>query len=96
MTIEDLHWADPTILELLLPIISEIERRRFIVATARPEFAPPCPATDISPPWSDSPDRREAETRVRITKGSGCRPRFDRHDPHGRRTALHRGADQDG
>ena len=36
---EDLHWIDPTSLELLVTLLAEIEQEKvFILATARPEF----------------------------------------------------------
>jgi predicted ATPase len=42
---EDLHWIDPTSLELLSLAVDETkELRLLIVATARPEFAPPWPS----------------------------------------------------
>jgi predicted ATPase/class 3 adenylate cyclase len=42
---EDLHWIDPTSLELLTLAIDQIQRQRImLVATARPEFTPPWPS----------------------------------------------------
>jgi predicted ATPase len=72
MTVEDLHWVGPTTLELLLLTVTEIERRRvLIVATARPEFAPPWPSyRHVSTMLLTRLDRREAEALVSgITKG---------------------------
>ena len=44
MLYEDLHWIDPTSLELLSLAIEQIrDQRIFLVATARPEFTPPWP-----------------------------------------------------
>jgi predicted ATPase len=41
---EDLHWIDPTSLELLSLAIEQVrDQRILLVATARPEFAPPWP-----------------------------------------------------
>jgi predicted ATPase len=41
---EDLHWIDPTSLELLSLAIEDIGRQRILLlATARPEFTPPWP-----------------------------------------------------
>jgi class 3 adenylate cyclase len=41
---EDLHWIDPTSLELLSLAIDEVRGQRIlVVATARPEFTAPCP-----------------------------------------------------
>ena len=45
MVFEDLHWIDPTSLELLTRIVEEASRLRLMVlATARPEFVVPWPA----------------------------------------------------
>jgi predicted ATPase/class 3 adenylate cyclase len=45
MTFEDLHWLDPTTLELLSLAVAEIKRLRLLmVATARPEFTAPWPS----------------------------------------------------
>lgn len=44
MTFEDLHWIDPTSLELLTRIIDLAPALPLmVIATARPEFAPPWP-----------------------------------------------------
>jgi class 3 adenylate cyclase/tetratricopeptide (TPR) repeat protein len=52
---EDLHWADPSTLDLLDLVLEEApERRLFVVMTARPEF---------EAPWSDS----RQLTSVRLT-----------------------------
>ncbi|HWE21885.1 MAG TPA: AAA family ATPase [Hyphomicrobiaceae bacterium] len=41
---EDLHWIDPTSLELLSHVVEEASRLRLLlVGTARPEFTPPWP-----------------------------------------------------
>jgi class 3 adenylate cyclase/tetratricopeptide (TPR) repeat protein len=41
---EDLHWIDPTSLELLSLTIEQVrDQRILLVATARPEFTPPWP-----------------------------------------------------
>jgi class 3 adenylate cyclase/predicted ATPase/ABC-type transport system involved in cytochrome c biogenesis ATPase subunit len=45
MIFEDLHWIDPTSLELLTRIVEEASSYRLMVlATARPEFSAPWPA----------------------------------------------------
>ena len=42
---EDVHWADPSTLELLGSLLADAPTRRvLIVMTARPEFEPPWPA----------------------------------------------------
>jgi DNA-binding SARP family transcriptional activator len=38
LTLEDLHWADEPLLELVARLIEEVTGPLFIVATARPEF----------------------------------------------------------
>src|SRR5215469_3739052 len=45
MLFEDLHWIDPTSLELLTAIVDRVQRLRvLLLATARPEFTPPWPS----------------------------------------------------
>ncbi len=42
LVVEDLHWADPTTLEMLEQIVKEVSSARLcLVLTARPEFAAP-------------------------------------------------------
>ena len=42
---EDIHWADPSTLELLSLLLADASRQRiFVVMTARPEFTPPWPS----------------------------------------------------
>jgi predicted ATPase len=48
--VEDLHWADPTTLDLLNALVAAIPSSRVLALfTARPDFAPPWPnsATDL-------------------------------------------------
>jgi predicted ATPase len=45
MVFEDLHWVDPTSLELLSQIVDQVSSQRVVLlATARPEFTPPWPS----------------------------------------------------
>ena len=45
MVFEDMHWIDPTSLELLSLAIDQIKSARILMlATARPEFTPPWPS----------------------------------------------------
>lgn len=45
MLFEDLHWIDPTSLELLMAMVDRVQRLPVLVlATARPEFTPPWPS----------------------------------------------------
>jgi predicted ATPase/class 3 adenylate cyclase len=44
MIFEDIHWIDPTSLELLAAIVEHVPQLRvLLLATARPEFTPPWP-----------------------------------------------------
>jgi predicted ATPase len=44
MVFEDLHWIDPTSLELLTRVVELVpELRVLVLATARPEFSAPWP-----------------------------------------------------
>src|SRR5262249_32319062 len=45
MVFEDLHWVDPTSLQQLSLTVDQIpDQRILLLATARPEFAPPWPS----------------------------------------------------
>jgi len=45
MLFEDLHWIDPTSLELLTAIVDRVQRLPvLLLATTRPEFTPPWPS----------------------------------------------------
>jgi class 3 adenylate cyclase len=57
VVVEDLHWAEPPLLEMIESILARSSGRLFIVATARPEFAesvPPGAPGRASPrsPWN--------------------------------------------
>jgi TOMM system kinase/cyclase fusion protein len=46
LLVEDLHWADPTTIELLGRLVREAPSSPFfLLLTARPEFSPPFPTT---------------------------------------------------
>jgi class 3 adenylate cyclase len=49
VVIEDLHWAEPPLFEMIQRILVRSRGCLFLVATARPEFA------DVQPPWSGAP-----------------------------------------
>jgi class 3 adenylate cyclase/predicted ATPase len=69
---EDLHWIDPTSLELLSLAIEQIKDQRILlVATARPEFTPPWPGDrHVSPLSLNRFGRSECEALIGgITKG---------------------------
>jgi class 3 adenylate cyclase/predicted ATPase len=69
---EDLHWIDPTSLELLSLAIEQISGQRILLlATARPEFTPPWPShSHISNIALSRLNRSDGETLILgITKG---------------------------
>lgn len=48
LLVEDLHWADPSTIELLTKLVHEIPSApMYAVLTARPEFSPPFPTTGM-------------------------------------------------
>ena len=47
--VEDVHWCDPTTLEVLEQLVHRVpERRVLVVITARPEFAAPWTASHLT------------------------------------------------
>src|SRR5207247_6175611 len=69
---EDLHWADPTTLQLLSLIMREVgsgdlagaeSPRILVVATARPEFTSPWPVGEVVPIPLARLERDEVEDR---------------------------------
>src|SRR5262249_5408687 len=74
---EDLHWIDPTSLELLSLAIEQVrDQRILLVATARPEFAPPWPGhRHVSTLSLDRFGRPESEALIAgISKGKVLPP----------------------
>src|SRR6516225_5548384 len=72
MLFEDLHWIDPTSLELLAAIVDRVQRLPvLLLATARPEFTPPWPShAHVTALSLTRLSRRECVTLVeRITAG---------------------------
>jgi class 3 adenylate cyclase/predicted ATPase len=72
MVFEDVHWIDPTSLELLSLAIDEIKTARIMMlATARPEFMPPWPLhRHTSSMMLNRLDKVEAESLVAgVTSG---------------------------
>ena len=47
LAVEDLHWIDPSSMEILRVLITDADRPPFIILTARPSF---------ESPWLDAPD----------------------------------------
>jgi class 3 adenylate cyclase/tetratricopeptide (TPR) repeat protein/ABC-type transport system involved in cytochrome c biogenesis ATPase subunit len=72
MLFEDLHWIDPTSLELLTAIVDRVPRLpMLLLATARPEFTPPWPSqAHVTASSLTRLSRRECVALVqRITDG---------------------------
>ena len=64
IVVEDLHWADPTSLELPSSVVDVVQHQRaMVLTTARPEFAAVWPSfehasTQRSPAWAGARARR--------------------------------------
>ncbi len=73
---EDLHWADPSTLELLGLLIEQAPTASLlIIATARPEFVPPWPArSHITPITLNRLERPHAEALVTRIAGAKSLP----------------------
>lgn len=72
--VEDLHWADPSTLELLGLILQAPGPHRLLtVLTCRPEFQPPWPAGDRGRVWTLSRLADEEVMRL-VTEVAGGRP----------------------
>src|SRR5213078_4435513 len=80
MAFEDVHWADPTTLELLSLIVREVgsgdlvgadAARILLVATARPEFTSPWPVGEVAPIPLARLEPDEVETMVNAGLASG-------------------------
>jgi predicted ATPase len=72
MLFEDLHWIDPTSLELLTAIVDRVQRLPVLVlSTSRPEFTPPWPShAHVTALSLTRLSRRECVALVgRITEG---------------------------
>jgi class 3 adenylate cyclase/tetratricopeptide (TPR) repeat protein len=64
MIVEDLHWIDPSTLEILNLLVERIPRMRLLlIATYRPEF---------DPPWSDRPHISHVRLRRMTRKESAA------------------------
>jgi TOMM system kinase/cyclase fusion protein len=71
LILEDLHWADPTTLELLAQLIEEAEAAAIcVLCTARPEFSPPWVSSKVHRIKLDKLMQPEVEAMVaRVTEG---------------------------
>ncbi len=97
---EDVHWIDPTSLELLDLTVDRVPALPvLLLITFRPEFVPP---------WIGRPEvtfltlnrlspvqRAEMIAGVTSRQGVACRDRRPDHRPQRWRATVHRGADQD-
>src|SRR5262245_1358781 len=73
---EDLHWADPTTLELLSLVVRELEAGAaplLLVMTARPEFVPPWAVTDVIPLPLPRLEPEQVQAMVNAGLASGSR-----------------------
>ena len=73
LAFEDLHWADPTTLELAGLLVQEVRSARAldgppcrlcVVFTARPEFEPPWPIEDMAIMQLARLDREQVEEMI--------------------------------
>ncbi len=71
LVIEDLHWADPSTIELLGQLVGEVGSARVLALfTARPEFTAPWPSTSFLPIQLGRFGRLEVEQMVaKVTSG---------------------------
>jgi predicted ATPase len=76
MVFEDLHWMDPTSLELLSLAIDQIKGERILLlATSRPEFTPPWPThRHVSSISLSRLDKTEGEALVAWVTGKSLPP----------------------
>src|SRR5215471_6589726 len=98
LVFEDLHWADPTTLDLLRGLTERgALAPLFIVATARPEFRPPWSMRSHHGTISLAPlDRSQVRNMVAELSAPPCAAAgSDRgcRRAHGRRAAVRRGSD---
>ncbi|KFE62314.1 TOMM system kinase/cyclase fusion protein [Hyalangium minutum] len=71
LLVEDLHWADPTTLELLGQLVGDVSGARLCaLLTARPEFTPPGSASQVLQVQLGRLERSQVEEMVkRLTQG---------------------------
>ena len=70
---EDLHWADPSTLELLTLLLDQVPTTRiFTVLTFRPEFTT-LGVSFLSQPAHAEPSRR-SQVEVMVEKSQAARP----------------------
>jgi TOMM system kinase/cyclase fusion protein len=75
LMVEDLHWADPTTLELLGQLVREAPSARMcVLLTARPEFSPTFPTTAVLQLHLNRLERAEIEAMVGALMGHKALP----------------------
>jgi TOMM system kinase/cyclase fusion protein len=75
LALEDLHWADPSTLELLKVLVAEVASSRLLaVFSARPEFEPPWPATQVAQVQLGALSRGEVERLATAAAGGALAP----------------------
>ncbi|HEY6173418.1 MAG TPA: TOMM system kinase/cyclase fusion protein, partial [Kofleriaceae bacterium] len=73
--VEDLHWADPTTLELLGALVEAIPSSRVLaVFSARPEFTPPWRTSSTDQIQLSRLGRAQVEQMIRIVAGGKSLP----------------------
>ena len=97
---EDLHWADPSTIELLGLLIDHVPTARMLaIFTSRPEFQPPWnPRSYLAHLTLNRLTRPQAEQMIaEVVKGKRLPQEVVRagHRQDRRRPALHRGITQD-
>jgi TOMM system kinase/cyclase fusion protein len=76
VVMEDLHWADPTTLELLGQLVKEVPSARVLaVLTARPEFSPAWATAGVAPVQLGRLTRAESEELIARTAEGRDLPR---------------------
>jgi TOMM system kinase/cyclase fusion protein len=67
LVVEDLHWADPTTLEWLSALMKEVAGARlYAVLTARPDFTPPWPSSQVLQVQLGRLERPQVQEMVRL------------------------------
>ncbi|AUX23793.1 protein kinase [Sorangium cellulosum] len=75
LVVEDLHWADPTTLELLSALVSEAPSSpALVLLTARPELRPPWPPSGVLQIQLGRLDRRHVDELAGRSAGDAALP----------------------